>query len=242
MKRFALRVLIFAVSLSALLGCIALLSSHFGETEAKVLLSTLAVAETSLLAMACGAAMARPEGAGLARIGVYLAILATPIALVGIWGEMSSDGYWKTFGTVQVLAVAVAHGALLRLARLRSERRWMLAATASLAILLVGMLLVLIWGDIHAGETFGRAIGIISILITAGTILVWVFHRMDRDELAPVGAPASLGIGLRFCVSCGGGRVEASADQVRCLGCGATFRVDLSAERPSAQDGPRDRT
>lgn len=234
MKQIAFRVLIIAVSLSALLGCIALLSSHLGETEEKVLISTLAIAGTSLLAMACGAAMGRPEVAGLARLGVYLAILTTPLALVGIWGEVGSGTFWKLYGTVQVLAVATAHGALVRLARLRADRRWLLAATASLAFLLVAMLLAVIWRVVDPGETIGRALGIVSILITAGTILVWVFHRMDRAEFASAGPLAGAGLGVRFCVSCGGGRVDASAGRVRCPGCGATFRVEFSAESPPA--------
>ena len=121
-------------------------------------------------------------------------------------------------------------GALLRLARLRPERRWILAATAALAIVLVVMMLGLIWGSIHAGETFGRALGIVSILLTAGTILAWVFHRMDREAYAAAGPFVSAGLGARFCVSCGGGHVVASVDRIRCLGCGATFRVEFSSE------------
>lgn len=229
MKRYALWVLVGSVAVSSLLACLALLSPEFGATQGKVLLSTLAIAHASLLAMACGVALEHAATVPLARFGVALAIATAPVLLVATWGDVDDRGFWRALGTLEVLAVTVAHASLLLVATLRAERRWVRVATLLAAAGLAVLLLGLIWEAVDAFDAAWRTIGILAVLATAGTILVWVFHRWDRGA-APAASRRDARPGLRHCVACGSDRVDVRPDGVRCRRCRASFRVEWTAE------------
>ena len=59
LHRGALRVMLASVVVSALMGCYALLREDWGETEERLLLSTLSVFGTSMITLACGVAWER---------------------------------------------------------------------------------------------------------------------------------------------------------------------------------------
>lgn len=234
MKRYALWILVASVAVSALLGCVALLSSHFGETQGKVLLSTLAIAQASLLAMVCGVAMGRPSTAPLAKLGAVLAVATAPVLLAAIWGEIDRNGFWKATGTLEVAAITVAHVSLLLTARPRADRRWVVVVTVFAALALAAMIVGLVWGAFDDASGLWRPLGVLSILTCAGTILAWVFHRMDRNAVgvaavASAGEAAATAAGatrrVAHCVACGADRIELAAGAVRCYACGAHFRV-----------------
>lgn len=234
MKRYALWILVASVAISALLGCVALLSSHFGETQGKVLLSTLAIAQASLLAMVCGVAMGKPATAPLAKLGAVLAVATAPLLLTAIWGEVEGKTFWRMTGTLEVAAVAVAHVSLLLTARLRVDRRWMVVATIFAALALAAIVVGLLWEAFEDMKDLWRPLGVLSILTCAGTLLVWVFHRMNAGAVAAAvaldavtGAPGGDVPRIRHCVACGADRIEVSPTGVRCFTCGAHFHVTV---------------
>lgn len=189
MRRSFLYVLIGSVAVSALLGIMALLSSELGETEIKVLLSTLCVAGASILSLACAAAWEKNRARTFAGPGIGAAVVGFGLLLIGIWGEVESESHWKLGATGVIAACFCAHAAPLLLLRLAPSQRWVQPATIVCTALLGLVLLVVIWGEDSTSDAW-RAIGIFAILGTAGTILTTVFHRMippDRD-----GTPAAL--------------------------------------------------
>ena len=170
-------------------------------------------------------------------MGIVLAILTAPMLLAAIWGEIGRAAFWRMVGTLEVTAVAVAHASLLLRATLRPARRWMLTATLLGMVLLSALILGLVW-DAVRDDSIWRPLGILSILTCAGTILVWVFHRIDRGPLVAVNVGAgragpppppptssSPPPSVRHCVACGADRIEVTARGVDCYSCGAHFRV-----------------
>jgi hypothetical protein len=182
MRRLFLYVLIASVLLSAVMGIVALLSETLGETEIKVLMSTLCVAGASILAMACAAAWEKGRARRFAGPGMVLSILGFGLFLFLIWKEFESDSQAKTSVTLIIAATFCAHAALLLLLRVADRFRRVQSATIVMTALLGGLLVWMLWAPQELADTW-RILGILGILGTAGTILTAVFHRMSRDEL-----------------------------------------------------------
>ncbi len=186
MRRTFLYSMIAAVVISSVLGIVALLSQEFGETEAKVLLSTLGIAAASILAMACSAAWERGRSRVLAGPGITASIVGCFMLLVVIWAEPRSDVFAKALVTIVILATYCAHGALLLLARLERRFHWTQPATLAATALLGALLTYMLWSE-DSFEDRWKLVGILSILGSAGTILTPVFQRMSQ----PAGPAAS---------------------------------------------------
>ena len=106
----------------------------------------------------------------------------------------------------------------MSLAHLAPRFRWALVSAYLLALLLALSVIVLMWAESEE-ELAWRGVGVLSVLLSAATIAVPVFHRMSRLE----GAEARPGA-ARFCPACG--RALAAAPD-RCADCGARFRVEF---------------
>ena len=224
MKRTALKILIGSVVVSALLGIWALLAGEFDETQVKVLLTSLCISGASILSMACAAAWDKGPWPPLPRIGMGLAIGGFGYLIVLIWAEADGEGYWKTSATLLILATGAAHAALIGLARLRNRHAWLVPATWGCAALLAVLLIGAIWGE-WDDENVWRWIGVLSILLSAGTILVPVFQRIAQAD-----APPALD-GVRFCPGCGKS-LEAAFGDVTCGACGLTARIERRTMPP----------
>ena len=224
MKRTALKILIGSVVVSALLGIWALLVGDMGELQVKVLLTSLCISGASILSMACSTAWERGPWPQLPRIGMGLAIGGFGYLIVLIWAEADGEGYWKTAATLLILATAAAHAALVGLARLKARHAWLVPATwfcaAALALLLIGA----IWEE-WEDENVWRWVGVLSILLSAGTILVPVFQRIARADAPPVLDR------VRFCPGCGKG-LDAPYGDVACPACGLTARIERPGGLP----------
>ena len=199
MRRGFLYLLIVSVGLSALLGIVALLSDHFGETQVKVLLSTLCVAGASILAMACSAVWERGKAHAFALPGIGASILGFLLFLVGIWAEVNSNPYWKSATTLVIAATFAAHASLLFLASLAQRFRWVRPATIGATALLGSLLIYMIWQEGEFQDAW-RIVGILAILGSAGTILTPVFQRMSGGK---VGGEAETPGGTARCPHCG---------------------------------------
>src|SRR3990172_1787340 len=118
MKRAVFYVLVFSVVLNAALGIYALLAGEFGQLEEKILYTSLAVSAAGVLALACGPAWERGLAGPLPRVGVAATLGSFVVIVVGIWSEASAESFWRTVGTLVVVAVTPTYGCLLALARL----------------------------------------------------------------------------------------------------------------------------
>ena len=129
------------------------------------------------MSLACAAAWERNRARAFAGPGIAAAVVGFGLFLIGIWGEVSSEGLWKLGATGVIGGCFCAHAAPLLLLRLAPSQRWVQPATIICTALLGLVLLVVIWGENSPSDAW-RAIGIFAILGTAGTILTTVFHRM----------------------------------------------------------------
>lgn len=189
-KKAFLSALIGSVAISALLGIAAILSGRFGWFEVRILLTTVTIAAASVCGLACGAHLATRQGRALPLTGIGLTGVAAAMVIAGIWTEVRSEEFWKTAACTSVFAVACAHLSLLSMARLADWFRWSLAAAYITIFGVAFLVAAMILGEADSPGMF-QLMGVAAILDASITILIPIFHRMSRGDLAREGAEAA---------------------------------------------------
>jgi len=190
-RRIAIIFIIVSLSLAALVGIVTLLTSSFGELQAKVLLTTLLLAAFSITALCHLAVVGRTlRAVGFAGIAVSLAAFVTGALLIWRSWESWNDG-WETalrvFAVLAILAASIAHANLLLLLAERRNpvvRTGLLITVGLIALLaLLLSLTIATNGDIPGenGEAYWRFVGVVGILDVLGTIVLPVLGRFLRD-------------------------------------------------------------
>jgi hypothetical protein len=183
LKKFFLYLLIASVAFSALLGIGVILFGNFGETESKILLTTLIVTITSILGLACGAYLETKRGKILPVGGIILAILSAILWAIFIWGNVGNERVFvQTALSATLLAASFSHISLLSIANLDRKFRWALYAAHFSVWSLTAILLWIIWAELKGdSELLTRTIGVLSIVIAALTIITPIFHWLSRQ-------------------------------------------------------------
>ena len=231
LHRGALRVMLASGAVSALMGCYAVLREDFGETEGKLLLSTLSVFGTSMITLACGVAWERERLSVVPPLGIALGLLGLVLLLGVIWTEPSTDSdvLWRGLATEITLALAATHASLISIFGLRRRYRAVPLATYALNALLTATTLLWIWWEPDWDDAFGRLYGALIVLVIAATIAIPVLRRLD----GPVVEAERSDTPVRFCPICGA--VLDPPGAAACEVCGATFEVRVTT--PQAPRG-----
>jgi hypothetical protein len=199
-RTIIVRLTIGSFSLAALMGVLALLSGGaFGETEGKVLLTTLLVGVASVLVL-CYLAT---SGTWFQPVGVAGGIvLVAPVvaALVMIWSEWEGDpplAVVRTFGVGAIAAGTLAQASLLlALVRDRAGKvRHLLSLTLALAGVLAGLTSALVLGFEPDTSAYPRLVGVVAILDVLGTVVVAALTRFDSTS-APHATTVTVPAGL----------------------------------------------
>ncbi len=203
-RRLVVATTIGSFSLAALMGVLALLGSgDVGETEARVLLTTLVVGVTSVAVLCYLATGETPyQPVGVAGGLLVLVPLLTSLGLIWL-DDVGSEAVWETFGIGVVVAATLAQASLLlALAGPRPSLGALLLATLALATVLAVLVSAVILGAYDDGGLW-RAIGIVAILDVLGTVVAMALavlggaHAVRHDGATrPVELPASLVLGL----------------------------------------------
>ncbi len=178
-RRAAIIAIIASLAVAALLGIIALLSGDFGETQARILGTTLTVAAFGTTALCHLAVVARPVRV-VGYVGIAASAIAAVCALVLIWGDLpweQLDPVLKGLLVFGIVAASLAQANLLLLLSGRRHRVIRVALAVTLvAIGVVAVMFILpivtdgaIPGD-DGEEAWVRTLGVVGILDALGTI------------------------------------------------------------------------
>lgn len=187
LRGIVVKLVITSFSLAALLGIIALLGGgSFGETEGKILLTTVIVGVESVAAL-CYLSLADRPTAWVGIAGGLVSIVPFFLALLLTWEAVGGDEGWgQAFGVGVVLAASLAQVCLLLALVGRDRIRRSLAATfAAIAVVAVMISLAIINGD-DLGDTYWRGFGVVAILDVLGTVVLSALaafgHGRPRGE------------------------------------------------------------
>jgi hypothetical protein len=188
LRRLVSTVVIVSFSFAALLGIIALVGGgSFGETEGRVLLTTVIVGVESVAAL-CYLGLAGHRLALIGAMGGLVSAAATALALWLTWGGDDSTVLWQAFGVAVTLAASLAQASLL-LALLGRRRIGAGLASTLLAIAVVAaMIIIPIVAESAMNDGYWRALGVVAILDVLGTIVLTargVSRRHAAEETEP---------------------------------------------------------
>lgn len=188
-RRVAATLTIGSFTIAALMGIYALLGAgDFGETEARILLTTLVVGCTSICVL-CYLATAGTRWAAVGAFGGFTAILPTVTALVLVWSDWDggdAEPLVQTFGVGVVVAVTFAQVCLLLvLAGQRRQLALVLWATVAMSAAVAALVSALITEVID--EDIWKLLGVVAILDVLGTLVTIALAKFGGTE---EGSPA----------------------------------------------------
>ncbi|WP_286277058.1 hypothetical protein [Naasia aerilata] len=176
---------------AALLGILALFSGEFGETQGRVLLTTLLTGAVGIAALCHLAVAGRPVRI-VGILGLAVTAIAFLLGLILIWNSGSSDlsGLFRAFGIASILAVSFAQANLLLLlsGRRHTVLRAGLLVTLGLVALAAAMIVLPIATDgavpgDAAGDLYWRIFGAVAILDALGTVALPILGLFLRDAV-----------------------------------------------------------
>lgn len=236
-RRVALAVFFVSIAVNAALGMSALVAPEVGETQSKLLGSSLCVTAAIVLSLACEPAWERGLLGPVPYAGAALGALGFALVIGGIWTEPGSSTYGKAMGSVLDVAVACAIASLLALGRLTARHRWVLWLALSLLAAGTAMVAIVPWLGDDPPSAYLRTMGVVLIGFAALAVSVPVLHWTDRAAYARTDVDDA----VRFCPNCGRPASGAFGSTVRCGQCGRLFVVRLISKpiRTSAHDNRR---
>jgi hypothetical protein len=147
-QRIMLNTMIIALAVSAALGMWAFIFGRFGDTECKILATTLSVSFFSVTALACATAQQVRRSRLLWLPGLIASGMGFIVFLVGIWDLTpfrTEEAVFKSMAILALFAFSFGQASLLSLARLSAGARWVffaaLVSIFGLATLVSGMIL-----------------------------------------------------------------------------------------------------
>jgi len=221
-RRFGLATFFLSIAVNAALGIYAVLAPDFGETQEKILGTSLCVTGAAVLALACEPTWERRLLGPVPPLGAVLGAVGFTLAIAGIWTESGSETLGKTMGTIFTLAAAGAVASLLALAQLAPRHGWIFTMTLALLGLGATMVSLVLWLGDDPAEAYLRALGVVMIALAAFTVTVPVLHWVDRGVLV---AAETLTGDVRFCPYCGRELDGVFGVELRCMRCGRGFTI-----------------
>lgn len=222
LRRLVLGLTIGSFSIAALIGVIALLGGgDFGETQGRVLGTTITVGIACVAVLCCLATGGTPYSR-LGVVGGFAVLWPTAQSLMLVWGfdpDWNDDTFFKAYGLGLVIAFTLAQACLLlatagSVTRVRTLLYGTLAVAAALCV--IGCVEIL-----AEDGSWWRVMGVLGILDVLGTVVTVAMAKFGRDRGPAVQAPA-------------GDRILIPADVAEVL------RARADAEGRSVQDVLRD--
>jgi hypothetical protein len=172
--------LVGSVILGAVLGIVIVLRNQWGWFEARVILTTMTIAAASVCGLACDLSRTPRGNNALPIGGLALTAVAAVLLLVAIWGDIQSEGYWKTTASVGILAVSAVHVSLLSIARLAAGYRWVFFVACQIIFGLAIFLVMILIFEIDFDRVF-RFVAALAILDAAVTLIIPILHRLGSS-------------------------------------------------------------
>src|SRR4249920_961943 len=138
-RRVGVAAFFASVAVNAVLGIYAVLAPGFGETQGKILGTSLCVTGAIFVALACEPAWERKLLGLVPPAAATLGAIGFAFAIGGIWAQPEGETWAKVMGTIFTFSIAGVVASLLTLARLAPQHHWLFNVT--FALLGVGALM-----------------------------------------------------------------------------------------------------
>lgn len=182
-KKLFLRTLIAALTISALIGIFIFLVGDFGETEIRLLLTTLTIGAYSLTGLCSSTIHNRKKLKAFSIIGMLISFFGFFATTSTIWELIELKEIWRLMIIFIILSVAIAHISLLLLIQpKKSSVRFSLLSTIVFISLVALMLINSTLTDFEQDEFYFRLLGVFSILDVLGTITTPILNNISEKK------------------------------------------------------------
>lgn len=182
-KKYFLRTLVVALSISALIGILIFLFGDFGVTEIRLLLTTLTIGGFSLTGLCSSTIHNRNELRIFSIIGMVISVLGFLITTGAIWKIIDFDDIWQTMVVFIILSVSIGHISLLLQLRLKSDNnKYLLTGTIIFISIVAFMLVKSTITEFGENEFYFRLLGVFSILDVLGTIATPIMNKATEKK------------------------------------------------------------
>lgn len=220
MTKVALNALIASVTISGVLGILAILGGG-GDLQWRILGTTSTISLSSLCCLACAALWERKNRIFLPGLGVALTLAGAFFVIGGIWVQTNNEPILKLTLCLIAFAVATSHLSLLSLANLSEAYRWGLGFAYAADYVLASLIAWLIVAGRDATPFELKALGILSIAVASISILIPIFHRLSANAFRE----EDLRLANDVLCPCCGTRREYAAGEMTCARCASVFEI-----------------
>jgi hypothetical protein len=204
-----------------------LFAGEFGQTQGKILATSLSISAASVLSLAMFPARERGLLGAVPTIGIAFSILGFGLLVILVWGDFRSDELGRMVGSVLTFALAAGYASLLALAVIQPKFLNLVRGAYGLLAIISVMIVGSIWGE-PDNENILRIMGTLSILLTAATITIPVLHRLNRQPISRSSLKAPDGRQPLRCVSCGASEIATDDGLTyQCEACQTRFRAEV---------------
>jgi hypothetical protein len=164
-RRFVLTAIATSLSATALIAIGVLLFGRFGQTEGRILGTTIMLAAYGLVALPAGFLLDQSRHRPLAAAIVALAFTGFALGQISIWGG-ESETLGKSVVTVTVFALAASQTGALAARRQETDPpsvRTIFAISCGLALLLAMMATAAVWAELNS-QFYFRILGALAVL------------------------------------------------------------------------------
>ena len=237
LRRIGLGLFFASVACNAVIAIYALVAPGFGDTEGKILGTSLYVTAAVLLVLACEPALERGLVAPIPVVASVCGTIGFALLIAILWmGDDPPEALVKLMATAMTAGVGGTLVSLLALARLSHRFARVRTGAYGLAGLAGVMMVIMIWAE-PGGGPYPRALGVVLVALAALVVTIPVLHRLSRAELAPA-APVS-GARVAFCPGCGERLHSTPGPSFACDACGQAFTVLAGTSGPAVPAGER---
>ncbi len=182
-RKYFLRTMIIALVISAVIGIIIFLVGEFGETEIKLLLTTLAIAGYSLTGLSSSTIHNHTKFKSFSVIGMLVSVLGFLTSIILLWEIIDPDDMWQTVLIFIFLSISIAHiSLLLQISPKTNNIKYALIGTIVFISIVALMLIKSTINEFEENEFYFRLLGVFAILDVLGTITTPILNRMSEKK------------------------------------------------------------
>jgi len=185
--RLGIRAFSASVVVNAVLGAWALLSGDFGETEGRVLATTFLISAAMLSVLINAPALRKNVLRPLPEVGAVSSAAGFSLFIVTVWIRNPDEPLIKLAASGLIIGGAATLATALRRIGEPGPARGLRSMTETAIAALSVTVLAVLWNN-GGDEWVARLIGIESIAVAAGTLLIPVLARFGRGTQLPVSA------------------------------------------------------
>lgn len=217
MRHSLVRIVIGLIVVNAAIAVFVLLSGDIGDTEGKILLTSLLATATAVLAMVSAPALASGRLRPVPHLGIAAAVVGFALVTAAIWGDVGALWLGKTAGSAYLIAGASALACLLSAWPIRGRAFWVGTAGYALVATVTLALLAAIWLEIGSSG-YWRGFAVLAVLLAAALLAIPILHRSTSPSDVEQ---------ITQCPFCGSGVAGVTGKAITCPSCGRRFAVRL---------------